>query len=244
MKTKKYILFGLLIICVAGLTSCSKDKDKDTPDNSVTDADGNKYNTVKIGIQTWTVENLKTTKYNDGTAIPNVTDGTAWKNLTTGAWCNYDNDAGNNITYGRLYNWYAVNTGKLCPKGWHIPTDAEWTALRTYMGTDAGIKLKAKGNLTDGTGLWLKNTSNNTEGINESGFTGLPGGYRNGRSGLVIGEFNDMSYAGFWWSSTVYDDNDEDRALYRFLVSNRSTGIEGDYYGVKTDGLSCRCIKD
>jgi len=238
METTKSILFGLLIICVAGLTSCSKDKDKDTPDNSVTDADGNKYSTVKIGTQTWMAENLKTTKYNDGTAITNVTDGTAWKNLTTGAWCNYDNDAGNNITYGRLYNWYAVNTGKLCPKGWHIPTDAEWTALRTYMGTDAGIKLKAKGNLTDGTGLWLKSTSKNTEGTNESGFTGLPGGNRNGGG---VGEFGTISYIGVWWSSTAYDDDD---ALYRFLLSTESKGIEGGYYVTKSQGFSCRCMKD
>jgi hypothetical protein len=131
MKTKKYILFGLLIICVAGLTSCSKDKDKDTPDNSVTDADGNKYNTVKIGIQTWTVENLKTTKYNDGTAIPNVTDGTAWKNLTTGAWCNYDNDAGNNITYGRLYTRanFAPKAGISLPMPSGQPYEPIWVLM-------------------------------------------------------------------------------------------------------------------
>ena len=99
-----------------------------------TDADGNVYHTVTIGTQTWTVENLKTSKYNDGTKIPLVTDGTTWGNLTTPGYCWHNNDAATNkATYGALYNWYAVNTGKLAPSGWHVPTDAEWTTLENYL---------------------------------------------------------------------------------------------------------------
>src|SRR5574344_1985932 len=100
---------------------------------SITDIDGNTYKTVTIGTQTWMAENLKVTKYNDGIAIPNVTDATAWSELTTGALCDYDNTPSNSETYGKLYNWYAVNTGKLCPTGWHVPSDAEWTILENYL---------------------------------------------------------------------------------------------------------------
>ena len=92
-------------------------------DASITDADGNVYTSVTIGTQEWMVENLRTTKYSDGTSIPNVTDGDEWSDIETAAWCNYDNSSTNDATYGKLYNWYAVETGKLCPTGWHVPTD-------------------------------------------------------------------------------------------------------------------------
>ena len=102
---------------------------------NVVDIDGNVYHTVTIGTQVWMVENLKTTKYNDGTAIPLVTDNTAWGALTTPGYCWYNNDSATyKNTYGALYNWYAVNTGKLAPTGWHVPTDSEWTVLTTYLG--------------------------------------------------------------------------------------------------------------
>ena len=102
---------------------------------SVTDIDGNNYKTIQIGTQTWIDGNLKTTRYNDGTVIPNVTDIYAWEALTTPGFCWYDNNEDTNkATYGALYNWFAVNTGKLCPVGWHVPTDAEWTTLTTYLG--------------------------------------------------------------------------------------------------------------
>ena len=116
--------------------------------------------------------NLKTTKYNDGTSIPNVTNDTSWSNLTTGAYCWYNNDVSYKNPYGALYNWYAVNTGKLAPKGWHVPSDAEWTTLITYLGGEsiAGGKLKEAG-----TTHWL---SPNTEATNSTGFSALPGGRR------------------------------------------------------------------
>ena len=115
---------------------------------NVTDDDGNVYHSVTIGTQVWMVENLKTTKYNDGTSIPLVTDATDWHNLLTPGYCwNNNDEATYKATYGALYNWYTVNTGNLCPTGWHVPGDAEWTTLTTYLGGEdvAGGKLKEVG---------------------------------------------------------------------------------------------------
>ncbi|MBL0287321.1 MAG: fibrobacter succinogenes major paralogous domain-containing protein [Bacteroidetes bacterium] len=116
--------------------------------------------------QIWMAENLKTTLYNDGTLIPNVTNSDEWSKLTTGAYCYYDNNYSNNAIYGKLYNWYAVGTGKLVPKGWHVPTDAEWETLITYLGGEdiAGRKMKS-------TNYWK---SPNVGASNSSGFNGLP----------------------------------------------------------------------
>ena len=175
---------------------------------STTDQNGNTVKTVQIGTQTWFAENLKTTTYNDGTTIPNVTDGTAWAALTTGAQCDYDNTPANTTTYGKLYNWYAVNTGKLCPTGWHVPSNAEWSTLQTYLIangynytttniTDDSIA-KSIASTTD----WSSSTSigaigNNPSTNNKSGFTALPGGYR-----YSNGSFHSIGNYGYWWSST------------------------------------------
>ncbi|MGB4293792.1 MAG: FISUMP domain-containing protein, partial [Bacteroidales bacterium] len=97
------------------------------------DVDGNRYKVIMIGNQLWMAENLRTTKYNDGTPIPLVTDNTAWSNLTSPGYCWYDNNSTNKDTYGALYNWYTVNTGKLCPSGWHVPSDDEWTIMQNYL---------------------------------------------------------------------------------------------------------------
>lgn len=199
----------------------------------VTDIDGNEYATIQIGFQTWMAENLKTSKYNDGTAIPHVVNTTEWSNLTTGAYSIYNYSPENEAIYGKLYNWHAVNTGKLCPQGWHIPTDAEWTQLNTYLSSNVGIKMKSTGNKTDGTGLWTKYTSGSPEGTNASGFTGLPGGSRDS-----YGTFFDLGYYGYWWSTTEFDTG----ARCRYLDSNDS-GL-GTIYYFKTNGFSCRCVKD
>jgi len=187
---------------------------------TVTDADGNVYHTVSIGTQTWTVENLRTTKYNDGTAIPLVTDGTAWSNLTTPGYCWYNNDVtAYKTTYGALYNWNAVATGKLAPAGWHVPTDAEWSTLSTYLGGDnvAGGKLKEVG-----TTHW---STPNTGTTNETGFSALPGGCRDGD-----GDFNDVGDDGYWWSATEYDAS---TAYLRDLLYG--------YYGLGSRGYSKSC---
>lgn len=194
---------------------------------TVADYDGNVYKTVTIGKQVWMAENLKTTHYRDGSAIPDVTDKDAWGNLTTGAYCNYDNSAGNANTYGRLYNWYAVNDSrKLCPSGWHVPTDAEWTTLTDYLGGEsvAGDKLKS----TIG---W---NSPNTGETNSSGFTALPGGYRN-----FNGTFYYIGYYGYWWSSTEYR---TDNAWRRYMIFGYSNVNRDNYY--KSLSLSVRCVRN
>src|SRR5664280_1993486 len=185
-------------------TSYGTEMDFTTRLGTITDVDGNIYNTVTIGTQTWMAENLKTTKYNDGTAIPLVTDNSAWATLTTGAYSNYSDNPSNSTTYGRLYNGYVVdnnaatkvasNGGKnVCPTSWHVPTDAEWITLTTYLGggSVAGGKLKETG-----TTHW---TTPNTGATNETGFTALPGGYRS-----TNGAYNNFEDYGYWWSSTEY----------------------------------------
>jgi uncharacterized protein (TIGR02145 family) len=177
-------------------------------------------------------ENLKTTKYNDGTTIPNVTDNTSWGALTTGAYSDNSNTPANSTTYGRLYNWYAVdnnaatkvasNGGKnACPTSWHVPTDAEWTTLTTYLGGEsiAGGKLKETG-----TTHWL---TPNTGATNETGFTALPGGSRGDD-----GTFGGIGGNGYWWSSTV-------GRVVRYGGSSVGRGNYG-----KQDGLSVRCLRD
>ncbi|MCO5249382.1 MAG: fibrobacter succinogenes major paralogous domain-containing protein [Chitinophagales bacterium] len=176
-------------------------------------------------------ENLRTTKYNDGTDIPHIMDNKVWSNLTSGAYSIYNFSPENEQIYGKLYNWYAVNTGKLCPKGWHIPTDAEWTQLENYLGSNVGGKLKATGNTTDGTGLW---ESPNSGATNESGFSGLPGGYRGGD-----GSYGGMGSLGYWWSSTEYGTS---LAWGRYLYYSVSSVFRGN--DGKERGLSCRCARD
>jgi uncharacterized protein (TIGR02145 family) len=173
-------------------------------------------------------ENLRATKYNDGTAIPEVTDETNWKELKTGAYCWYKNDIVNKTIYGALYNWYAVNTVKLCPTSWHLPTDDEWKALTTYLGGEsvAGGKLKETG-----TTHWI---GPNTDATDTSGFSGLPGGARN-----ETGRFNYIGGFGFWWSSTKDIDFG---AFYTHLVCNN--GSVRLSLNFKEYGYSVRCVKD
>lgn len=200
---------------------------------TVNDIDGNMYKTVTIGNQIWMAENLKTTKYNDGMAIPLVTDNAAWTNrdsiaLTTPAYYWYDNDSTTKKTYGALYNGYAVKTGKLCPNGWHVPDDAEWSELTTYLGGEdvAGGKLKETG-----TDHWQ---SPNKGATNESGFTALPGGYR-----TMNGNFYYINGGSGWWSSTKYN------STYSW-----SRGMHSDTEHVSRganelpNSLYVRCLKD
>ena len=210
------------------LTTDCKKETEDTPE-TVTDVDGNVYTTVTIGTQTWMVENLKATTYNDGTPISLVTDNNQWKNLNAAAFCWYANDAATyKNPYGALYNWYAVNTGKLCPSGWHVPTHAEWTELTDYFGggTVAGGSLKESGTMH-----WA---SPNVDATNESGFTGLPGGARQDGGFLFIG------VSGSWWSATEYN---SEWAYERGLNYN-SGNVFWVNFNPKTNGYSVRCLKD
>jgi uncharacterized protein (TIGR02145 family) len=194
--------------------------------STVTDIDGNVYKTVKIGNQIWMAENLKTTRYNDGTPIPNVKDNNEWSNLKTGAYCYYNNNYSNNAIYGTLYNWYAVNTGKLAPKGWHVPSYSEWKTLMAYLGGEdiAGGKMKS---LT----LW---NSPNKDATNSSGFSGLPAG---GRSS--DGTFYYIGYNGYFWSSTYCDTNNP----WLFYLNFNYSYIYA-YSLTKGFGSSVRCVKN
>ena len=210
---------------------------------------------VIIGTQVWTKTNLDVTTYRDGTPIPEVQDPTAWAGLTTGAWCYYNNNPANGAVYGKLYNWYAVAgiydaaslanpalRKQFAPTGWHVPTDPEWSILINYLDPNAdggntfpnvaGGKMKSTGTIQASTGLWQ---SPNTAATNESGFTGLPGGYRyNYGPFYVIGDY------GIWWSSSESSSTAD--AWLRNLYYNDGHAYRS--YGPKRHGFSVRCLRD
>jgi len=214
--------------------------------DTVMDSDGNVYQAVKIGNQVWTFENLRTTRYNDGTTIPHVTDSAAWANDTLEAYCFYNNttNADSIKRYGALYKWYTVDTKKLAPTGWHIPSDSEWYTLQNYLiasgynwdSTTTGNKIaKSLAAKTD----W--NESSNTGEIgneltknNSSGFSALPGGYRD-----YNGSFHNKGYHGDWWSATKHI---ESHACYRYLYYDSNN--LGRHYYFKSCGFSVRLVKD
>jgi uncharacterized protein (TIGR02145 family) len=195
------------------------------------------FPSVAIGTQIWSTTNLDVTTYRDGTPIPQVTDPTAWANLTTGAWCYYNNDPANGAIYGKLYNWYAVvgihdndpNTPNkiLAPTGWHVPTDTEWTTLTTFLGGEsiAGGKMKSTNS------LWL---SPNTGASNESGFAGLPAGFRH-----YTGTYSYIGCDGDWWSSSEINSTD---SWYRFVNCNNGNIFRNGTR--KTYGFSVRLVRD
>jgi uncharacterized protein (TIGR02145 family) len=198
---------------------------------TVNDIEGNVYKTIGIGSQIWMAENLKTTIYNDGTAILNVTDQEKWSRLDappTPAYCWYDNDGtSNKEIYGALYNWYVINTGKLCPTGWHVPALDEWSILGSYLGGDAlaGGKMKVAG-----TDYWL---SPNQGATNQSCFSALPGGKRG-----VVGFSNKNNSCTFWTSSI----NQTHSSWYKTISIYDAVLMGGS--NVFEWGLSIRCIKD
>lgn len=184
--------------------------------------------TTVIGSQQWMEKNLEVTTYRNGDLIPEVTDATAWSNLTTGAWCWYNNDPANGAIYGKLYNWYAVADSRgLCPSGWHVPTLAEWTTLLTTLGGDAVAGGKLKSTST----RW---TSPNTSAANSSGFTALPGGYR-----YYFAPFNMLSNNGCWWSATEYNGT-----VSTYLLLGYNYGNAYLFNGDKKYGYSVRCLRD
>jgi uncharacterized protein (TIGR02145 family) len=185
--------------------------------------------TVVIGTQQWMEKNLDVMTYRNGDVIPQVTDATVWAGLTTGAWCYYNNDPLNGAIYGKLYNWYAVNDPRgLAPQGWHIPTYNEWTTLSTLLGGDAAAGGKMK---TTGTTIW---TTPNTSATNESGFAGLPGGFRYYNATFYYG-----GDYGYWWSATEFNSTN---ALYCALYG--SYGYLGRPYGSMKNAFSVRCLRD
>jgi len=228
MKTRIWV-FSLVVMGFVILFSngCKKNDEKPT---KVTDLDGNSYDTVAIGTQVWMVQNLKTSKFNDGISIPLVTSNSAWASLTTPGYCFYDNEATiNKATYGAIYNWYSVNTGKLCPTGWHVPSDAEWTTLTNFLGglNIAGGKLKETG-----ISHWV---TPNDGATNSSGFTALPAGYRN-----EAGSFANINDDDFWWSTTT--STSQTTKAWSRGVNYNYPYVYNDYY-LKSFGFSVRCIR-
>ncbi len=203
------------------------------PGPNLIDIDGNTYKSVKIGSQTWMAENLKVTKYRDGSSIPNVTDGVIWKSLSTGAYCYFTNSTAIGSTYGALYNFYAVADNRgLCPTGWHVPSDTEWMTLRDYLGgaNVAGGKLKETGTVH-----W----DSPNDGNNLSGFTAIGGSWRGG-DGIF---YYYVRHTGWWWTSTSVDTNNAWFYYINYKFSDLSRSSTDPYFH-KQAGCSVRCIKD
>ena len=192
----------------------------------ITDIDGNIYHSIKIGEQTWMVENLRTTHYRNGDLIPNETDNRKWSTLTTGAYCDYENNNSNSNEYGKLYNWYAVNDNRnIAPEGWHIPSDDEWTKLTDFLGGEIVAAKKLKD---------INWKSQDISTINKKEFSALPGGYRGNN-----GDFNYLNIAGSWWTASKANDYS---ACCRHM-DYASTSVNSSQY-LKIFGFSVRCIKD
>jgi uncharacterized protein (TIGR02145 family) len=216
----------------------------------VKDIEGNIYKTITIGTQTWMQENLRVTTYRDGSKIPVVTDSVQWSNnwnkgkpLQRPMMCWHSNDQRTYTAnkFGALYNWYAINPAtngnkKICPTGWHVPSDAEWTTFINYLDPIAdggengdntvGIKMKSTG-----TNYWKYP---NLDANNSSGFTGFPGGYRNDD-----GKYSVIGNYGIWWSSK---EKGTDEAWVRYLYNDLRVIDRGTEH--KSYGLSVRCLKD
>jgi uncharacterized protein (TIGR02145 family) len=188
---------------------------------------------VTIGAQVWSAKNLEVTTYSNGDMIPQVTDESQLEELTTGAWCYYDMDPSNNVVYGKLYNWYAVNDPRgLAPQGWHIPTMQEWETMESFLGdVEAGTKIKSTGVLFDGSGLW---EGPNT-GTNSTGFNALPGGAFQSINGWFSGKSTNAK----WWTKSAFT---ETEAMYAYVV-NSQTEIGMDW-NAKFACMSVRCLKD
>ena len=227
---KDFLHYGLFFLIIS-ITSCKKSNP--TSNNLVTDIDGNKYELVKICNSTFSKTNLNVARYRNGDLIPQVQNLNEWKNLTTGAWCYYSNDALNGGKYGKLYNYYAVIDSRgLAPNGYHIPSISEWSSLLTCLGElQAGGLLKSTGTLQGNNGFWL---SPNQGATNSTRFTALPGGYRD-----KDGVFGNVNLDGVFWSKS---EQTSQNAWYLLLNANYANA--GKYENSKTYGFSVRIVQD
>jgi len=220
------MVLGFAIVLCFG---CSKEDSINLP--TVKDVDGNAYHIITIGTQTWMVENLATSKYADGTNIPLVSEKTAWSKLSTPGYCKG--------TFGSLYNWYTVNTGKLAPTGWHVPTDTEWTTLRNYvnahLGTSSSVAKAIAANTVWPTNNTIGAIGNDLTKNNSSGFNALPGGFRDDD-----GSFYGIGYMGLWWCSTQDYRNVNAQNIF---ISSSDTDLPITT-NPKSRGMAIRCIKD
>lgn len=233
-KNIRISIFNIIIIGMLVFLANSCEDNLSVPANDVKDIDGNKYTSVKIGTQVWMVENLKVTHYRNGDAIS--TSGVA----EDAFYNDYNNDANNSITYGRLYSWGAVTDNRnIAPEGWHVPSDTEWITLTDYLGGEnvAGGKLKEAGTIH-----WL---SPNTGATNESGFTALPGGDRSDWNRESPGSFEDLGHLGRWWSSTGTDSQSGVNVWSRTMVYSSGEVLRYNNHPTWEVILhSVRCIKD
>lgn len=252
---KKIFQLSLCLLSISAFTSCNSNSDEsyvcgpglcelaaggdyDSAEEcqlacgasgGVTDADGNTYGSIIIGTQEWTTSNLNVSHYRNGDPIPEVQDFAAWQDLTTGAWCYYENNTANGPIYGKLYNWYAVTDPRgLAPAGWHVPSDSEMVVFIDLLGghDSAGGKMKLTG-----TTYW---NAPNEAATNASGFSGLPGGNRDDNLGFI-----NLREGGYWWSSSEY--------TVPFAYSQYAgydTRSSSRLYGQKRNGKSVRCVKD
>jgi uncharacterized protein (TIGR02145 family) len=217
---KKLISLCMGLVCIVFISQAQ----------TVTDYDGNAYDTVVIGTQVWLRQNLRVTRFNDGTFIPLVTDSTEWTNTASGSRCYYNNDsAAYDTVYGALYNGYVINDiSHICPAGWHVTTDAEWQEAESFLGgwDVAGGKMKETGTVH-----WI---TPNAGATNSSGFTGLPGGMRD-----LVNIFSTLGENGLWWTTTAYNSS----TLWTTYLWNMSTGVDHNP-APKNYGLSIRCVRD
>ena len=220
-----------MLIVMFAFTQCGGDPpDPEQPpeDTRIKDGDGNVYTDIEIGEQKWLKENLKTTKYNDGTPIVNPTANSAWESSTSGAYCWYDNSESHKNTYGALYNYHAAATGRVCPKGWHVPSVAEWSVLINANGKEAtaGGKLKEKG-----TDHWDVGAG----ATDEVGFTALPNGRR-----MSDGTFDQMRFMATFWTREVGGIQTD--AAFHYMETDKNSVTRAE--AKKECGFAIRCIKD
>lgn len=224
-------------------TSCKNNPSKSLDfgieySGTVTDIEGNVYNTIQIGNQLWMADNLRTTKYRDGDAIKDTTGSTTWELLDEGAYCSYNHDDNFVSLYGRLYNWFAVNDHRgLAPDGWHIPSDDEWKELEEYLGMSQEETDMVGSRENNEVGLKLKSTSgwyDEGNGTNESGFTAVPSGFCGN-----YGDFDGDGYDAIFWSSTLSSEGVPWRRGLGFIAIGVARYSNGKNYG-----FSVRCIKD
>jgi len=211
-----------LLFCFLIVTGCDKEQ---LAEGMVKDVDGNIYHSIVVDSQVWMLENLKTTRYNDGSPITLITDNLSWGKLTIPAYCWHGNNPENKETYGALYNWEAAHTGKLCPKGWHVPTLEDWMILSTYVRDDGG-RIKEQG-LTH----W---TLPNSQASNVTGFTALPGSYRG-----FEGKFGEIGISAYFWCDYTFGEYDAIGITLRHYDFSLSS-----YQIPKIFGCSIRCIRD
>jgi uncharacterized protein (TIGR02145 family) len=230
---EKYFLISVLLISING---CKKNNDNDRAPATVTDIDGNVYNTIMIGTQLWMKENLKTAHYRNGDPILTGLSDADWTQTTYGAYAIFfyptilNDTTANNATYGKLYNWFAVTDPRnIAPVGWHVPSDVEWTTLTNYLGGDVASFDKMQ---EEGMTHW---TCNYSGASNSSGFTALPGGVRSSYDG----SFAIINVTGEWWSTT---ENNAGTAWLRDMTCNNYKVFRDN--GAKQAGMSVRCVKD